>query len=86
MDQLQHWEAICALAKGAKWNGEVPRIKYDLRNAVGSLTAQQAALWDHPEVISELLIKNPGVRKIFAAYNDAAIAYALRLARYAKAR
>ncbi len=86
MDQLQHWEAICALAKVTSWNGEVPRIKWDLRNAIGSLEAQQVELWDHPEAISNLLEQNPGVAEIFATYDDTAIAYAFRLARYAKAR
>lgn len=86
MDGVRHWEAICALAKGADWIGEVPRIKWDLRNAINSLTAQQTMLWEHPQSIPQLLIQNPGVTEIFTKYNDIDIAYALRLARYAKAR
>lgn len=85
MEEL-HWKAICALAKDARWNGEVPRIRWDLRNAVGSLTAKQRAPWDHPEAISKLLVQNPGIAEIFANYDDTAIAYAFRLARYAGAR
>lgn len=83
---IKHWEAVCCLAKEEGWHGEIPRIQWDLRNAVSSLIAQQAQPWDHPQAIPTLLEKNPGVTKIFAQYNDLDIAYALRLARYAEAR
>ena len=86
MDGVRHWEAICALAKGVDWIGEVPKIRWDLRNAVGSLIAKQPRLWDHPKSIPQLLKQNPGVARIFSEYNDTSIAYALRLARYAEAR
>jgi len=86
MNGIQHWEAICVLAKQDSWQGDIPRVKWDLRNAIGSLMAQQPQLLDNPHTIPNLLIQNPGVTKIFSKYNDCDIAYTLRLARYAKAR
>jgi hypothetical protein len=82
----QHWEAICLLSKQDSWQGEVPQVQWDLRNAIGSLMAQQPELWDNPHAIPNLLEQNPGVAKIFSKYNDCDIAHALRLARYARAR